>query len=340
MELVVADPSTATSSNNANFQSLFTKQNPNSGSLAFQDICMRLLKQNDDLRSGTKFVLKQFMLESGQMGQRSFQMLRTLEALKQENTTLKQAHNSQRIRMEQAVEDLQQKLTSAQKKLEEKDRQLMQFRQLHNTMTPQSPRGSNGGRPSSVESRRVSGGEGQQQRSMNMEPPLKGFMMQKEANERAKQLALEQPQRTPLLGGGAGTSSNHHQHQHHHNSHHSGRPQSDAGVAHHPSYMMAPASHHQSQQQQQRPYSTGSGGSGGNSSGIRRDLTSSSGYVFSGSSSSQQQQVSKRHRGQPPSNNARSMSPSQAFGSNHVVTSSAGRGPSNYFQQQGGYNRR
>lgn len=339
MELVVADPSTATSSNNANFQSLFTKQNPNSGSLAFQDICMRLLKQNDDLRSGTKFVLKQFMLESGQMGQRSFQMLRTLEALKQENTTLKQAHNSQRIRMEQAVEDLQQKLTSAQKKLEEKDRQLMQFRQLHNTMTPQSPRGNGGGRPSSVESRRVSGGEGQQQRSMNMEPPLKGFMMQKEANERAKQLALEQPQRTPLLGGGAGTSSNHHQHQHHHNSHHSGRPQSDAGVAHHPSYMMAPASHHQSQQQQ-RPYSTGSGGSGGNSSGIRRDLTSSSGYVFSGSSSSQQQQVSKRHRGQPPSNNARSMSPSQAFGSNHVVTSSAGRGPSNYFQQQGGYNRR
>jgi hypothetical protein len=314
MELVVADPSTATNSNNTNFQSLFTKQNANSGSLAFQDICMRLLKQNDDLRSGTKFVLKQFMLESSQVGQRSFQMLRTLEVLKQENTTLKQAHNSQKIRMEQAIEDLQQKLASAQKKLEEKDRQLMQFRQLHNTMTPASPRGN--GRPSSSEPRRVSG-EGQQQRSM--EPPLKGFMMQKEANERAKQLALEQPQRTPLLGG----TSNHH-----HNPDHSGRPQSDGA---HPSYMMAPATHHQIQQ---RPYSTDSGGSGGNS-GIRRDLTSNSGYVFSGSS---QQQVSKRYRGQPPpggmhQSDARSMSPSQAFGSN--VTSAAGRGPSNYFQQQG-----
>jgi hypothetical protein len=323
MELVVADPSTATSSKNVNFQSLFTKQNASSGSLAFQDICMRLLKQNDDLRSGTKFVLKQFMLESSQVGQRSFQMLRTLEALKQENTTLKQAHNSQRIRMEQAVEDLQQKLSSAQKKLEEKDRQLMQFRQLHNTMTPASPRGN--GRPSSGEPRHVSGDGQQQQRSM--EPPLQGFMMQKEANERAKQLALEQPQRTPLLGA----TSNHH-----HNPHHSGRPLSGGA---HPSYMMAPATHHQIPQ---RPYSTDSGGSGGNS-GIRRDLTSSSGYVFSGSSSSQQQ-VSKRHRGQPPPpggihpSNARSMSPSQAFGS-HGTSSAAGRGPSNYFQQQG-YSRR
>lgn len=335
MELVVADPSTATSSKNVNFQSLFTKQNADSGSLAFQDICMRLLKQNDDLRSGTKFVLKQFMLESSQVGQRSFQMLRTLEAIKQENTTLKQAHNSQRIRMEQAIEDLQQKLSSAQKKLEEKDRQLMQFRQLHNTMTPASPRGSSNGRPSSGDPRRVSV-EGQQQQQQqqqrSMEPPLKGFMIQKEANERAKQLALEQPQRNPLLGA---TSSI----QQHHNPHHSGGRPSSGGA--HPSYMMTPAMHHQIPQQ--RPYSTDSGGSGG----IRRDLTSSSAYVFSGSNSQQQQQVSKRHRGQPPppppggmhpGNNARSMSPSQAFG-NHGPSSAAGRGPSNYFQQQG-YSRR
>jgi hypothetical protein len=239
MELMVADPSSTTSTKTSNFQALFTKQNEAATSIAFQDLCTRLLKQNDDLRAGTKFLMKQFLVESSKQGQRSGQVVRTLESLKQEHTSLKQALNSQRMRYENAIENLQQQLTSTQKKLEEKDRQLMQFRRLHETMTPESTRGS------SNEPRRVSGaGMAHASSQRSPQPPMKGFMIQKEAQERAKQRALEAPQRNPVLGGHS----------------HSGIESYGTPVP-----------------TMQRPYSTDSGGSGG-----IRNLNASSGYAFSG----------------------------------------------------------
>jgi hypothetical protein len=347
MELIVADPtstSAGVASKRNNYQSLFTKQNASSQSLAFQDMCARLLTQNDDLRNGTKFLMKQFLLESSTVGLRSGNMVRELTKLKEENTSLKQTHNSQRMRMEEALGELQKKLVLANKKLEEKDRQLMQFRKLHDTMTPQSPHqqhhhGHHGG-GSSVGSnetpRRVSTSSG----NGHQEPPLKGFIMQKEANERAKQRTLEQAQqRTPIFGG---QPSHHHhqqqQQQHHHRSS-SSRQQSYIGGG------MMP--HHQ-QIPQQRPFSADSGGSGASSQ--IRDLNSSSGYAFTGSDrghphpsqqqqqQQQQQQHIKRRRGKSPSDNVRAgsypraMSPSAAF---TQQTQGGGRGPSSYFQQPG-----
>jgi hypothetical protein len=300
MELMVADPSSTTSTKTSNFQALFTKQNEAATSIAFQDLCTRLLKQNDDLRAGTKFLMKQFLVESSKQGQRSGQVVRTLESLKQEHTSLKQALNSQRMRYENAIENLQQQLTSTQKKLEEKDRQLIQFRRLHETMTPESPRGS------SNEPRRVSGaGMAQSVSQRSPQPPMKGFMIQKEAQARAKQLALEAPQRNPVLGGSANPYQQNY------------RPHSHSGTE---SYgTPAPT--------MQRPYSTDSGGSGG-----IRNLNSSSGYAFSGGNN-------KRGRGMTPEmsqrNNPRAMSPSQAFAVQPSGSYSTARGPANFFQQPG-----
>jgi hypothetical protein len=329
MELAVADPSTSKSTKTAAFQSYFTKQNAGAQGLAFQDVCARLLKQQDDLRCGTKFLMKQFLVESSRLGQRSSQIVQTLEGLKQEHTSLKQAHNSQRIRYEQAIETLQQQLASSQKKLEDKDRQLMQFRKLHDTMTPGSPHGSSSG------PRRVSG-EGvimqqpsqhsshqqhhqQQQQQQAPPPPMQGFMLQKEAQERAKQRALETPQRNPVLGAVANP--------YHQNN--NGRPHSYSGGS--APYATPVPAHHD---HHQRPYSTGSGGSGG-----IRNLSASAGYTFSGGVSN------KRRRGVSPSmtvrngnQNPRAMSPSQAFANQPPGSYSTGRGPSTFFQQ--GYSSR
>lgn len=144
--------------------------------------------------------MKQFLVETSKQGQRFQQILKAFETLKQEHTALKQAHNSQKMRYENAIEALQQQLASANKKMEEKDRQLYQFRKLHDQMTPESP---NQQHPP----RRVSGENGHSgsnvpdSRSHPQAPPMQGFMIQKEAQERARQRALEANQhRQPVLG--------------------------------------------------------------------------------------------------------------------------------------------
>lgn len=204
MELVVADPSAAQSSTKtSHFQSLFTKQNADSRTLPFQDLCARMLKQQDDCRAGTKFLMKQFLVETSKQGQRFQQILKAFETLKQEHTALKQSHNSQKMRYENAIETLQQQLASANKKMEEKDRQLYQFRKLHDQMTPESPIQQQ----QQQHSRRVSGENTHSgnnvpdSRSHPHAPPIQGFMIQKEAQERARQRALEANQhRQPVLG--------------------------------------------------------------------------------------------------------------------------------------------
>ena len=201
MELVVADPSAAQSSTKtAHFQSLFTKQNADSRTLPFQDLCARMLKQQDDCRAGTKFLMKQFLVETARQGQRFQQVLKAFETLKQEHTALKQSHNSQKMRYENAIESLQQQLASANKKMEEKDRQLYQFRKLHDQMTPESPNQQHP--PHRVSGENVHAANNvPDSRSRPQAPPMQGFMIQKEAQERARQRALEANQhRQPVLG--------------------------------------------------------------------------------------------------------------------------------------------
>jgi hypothetical protein len=207
MELVIADPPTnaiVASTKTSLFQNLFTKQNDQSRILSFQDLCAGTLRLQDDTRAGTKFLMKQFLIETSKQSQRFSQVLRALEGLKQEFTTLKQTHNTAKIRYDSAIEKLQAQLSSANKKLEEKDRQLYQFRKIHDTMTPESP--SNHHPHSSrtgEESRRVSNGSSTHvvPGSRQQAPPMRGFMIQKEEHERARNLAMEQgTTRPPIIG--------------------------------------------------------------------------------------------------------------------------------------------
>ena len=302
MELVIADPSNTNGTKSSNFQTLFTKQNKAAQSLAFQDLCSRVLKHYDDLRSGTKFLMKQFLMESSKQGQRSMQAIKSMENLKRENTSLKQLLNSERVKTEQTIESYQQQLTAAQRKIEGKEQQLMKFRSLHQTMTPESPRGRNN------EARRVSGeGMGVPQ------PPIKGFMIQKEAHERAKQRAMEPPQRAPVLGG--------HPHSH------SGR-QAQSYIS---QVNTMPQQRHSSSQQR-HPSSSRSHGSGGGSSVGIRDFTSSTQYAFSSGGNKRRRTPQERVQ------QARAMSPSQAFAAQPPGSYSTARGPASYFQQ--GYGRR
>lgn len=261
--------------------------------------------------------MKQFLVETTNQAKRFQQLYRAFDGLKQEHTALKQSTNTQKVRYEKALENMQQQLASANKKIEEKERQIYQFRKLHDRMTPESPShggGSGGGaRRVSTGSDRNSSGSDSRQAAINMippgsrlqhqqqqqqqPPPMQGFMIQKEAQERARQRALEAPhQRTPVLG------------------HRNGDGHGSGGRA----------PHHQ--QQPSNPYATPrSSGSHGSGSGGIRDLSASSGYAFSGG-------------GTGPTDNKRrrAMSPSQAFAMQPPGSYSVARGPSNYFQQQGG----
>ena len=206
MELVIADPPTTAALANTKtslFQNLFTKQTDQSRVLSFQDLCARALRLQDDTRAGTKFLMKQFLIETSTQSQRFSQLLRALEGLKQEFTTLKQTHNTSKIRYETAIEKLQTQLSSATKKLEEKDRQLYQFRKIHDTMTPASPSDHHHASRSGEESHRTSAGISAHvvPGSRQYAPPMRGFMIQKEEQERARHLAMEQgTTRPPIMG--------------------------------------------------------------------------------------------------------------------------------------------
>jgi hypothetical protein len=289
---VVADPSAKQSSAITCFQNIFTKQNPQSQSLSFQDLCANIMKRNDDLRAGTKFLMKQFLLDSSKQNARSSQTIKLLEQLRQENTSLKQAQNSQRMKYEQAIEKLQQQLHSTQQKLDEKEQQIMQFRRLHGSRAPKSPHHHG--------PRRVSGAGMPPTPNGNLraepKPPIQGFMIQKEAQERAKQRVLESPQyRRPIIGSHENGKENYEQSSHGH----------------------ADGCRGNRLQTPQRPYSGGTVGSGG-----IRNITSSSGFAFSGG----------MHK--KPRSSSGGASPSQAF-VNHQSGSYSVRSPSNAFQNRG-----
>lgn len=209
MEVAIADPpSTAGPLDNTKttmFQNLFTKQSSESRILPFQDLCARTLRQHDDTRAGTKFLMKQFLVETSKKGQKLSKIVRAFEQLKHEYTTLKQAHNTTKMRYEKMIDNFQTQLSVSNKKLEEKERQLHQFRKLHDSMTPESP--SNQVPHSSragTDARRVSNGSSSTHLvpgSRQQAPPMRGFMIQKEEQERARQRAMEHgTPRPPIMG--------------------------------------------------------------------------------------------------------------------------------------------
>jgi TolA-binding protein len=226
MELVVADPSTATEETLKNtFQTIFTKFSSSSNSLSHQEMCTRLLKSFDNERRTMRFLLKQFVVDASCRGQRSGGIARDLDQIKKEYTTLKQASSSQRIQLEQTIADLQHRVQALngtvqelQKKLDEKDIQITQFRQLYAAegmarVPSSSHSGGSGGK-------RGGGGAAvmypqhhgngfsrpvvSSSSAATPPPPLQGFVLQKQAREEARAQALGDMTRSRVIPVSAG----------------------------------------------------------------------------------------------------------------------------------------
>lgn len=229
MELVVADPSAATEETLKNtFQTIFTKFSPNSNSLSHQEMCTRLLKSFDNERRVIRFLLKQFVVDGNNRGQRSCGIARELEHFKKENTTLKQANGSQRIQLEQTIADLQHRVQALngtvqelQKKVDERDVQISQFRQLyaaegmarvpsssHGSGSGSGQRGGSGGGGGAYHHHQhVLGGSRPVVSSSSAAtppPPLQTFVLQKQAREQAKAQALGDMSRSRVIPVSAG----------------------------------------------------------------------------------------------------------------------------------------
>jgi hydroxylamine reductase (hybrid-cluster protein) len=111
MELVVADPSSASHETTKNsFQMLFTKNSASAKQLSQQEMCQRLLRNMDDNRRAARFLMKQFVVDSSTQASQSGNMGRAYEKLQEDFTQLKQATNSARLQADQTVADLQNRV--------------------------------------------------------------------------------------------------------------------------------------------------------------------------------------------------------------------------------------
>lgn len=327
-ELVVADATSATTEvMKISMQALFTKKS-SSSSLPFSDLCYSLIRQIDAVKLSTKFLLKQLLMDASAQGRQSGNTARAYEAMKHENTQLKQSLSTQKLEFQQLNANMQNRLQAReatvaelQHKIQSQEKLLHQFRQMHNgtTIVP----GSSNSAPSSRLGMDHSIDQGQTMNSgSHQKPPLKGFMMQKEARERAQHEAIHAQRAPSVLGrsmpnqpmkrsNSFGTERMPHSHGHHAN--------------------ITPI------QLGSRPFSSKSEGSGPGTPRIR-DLSTSAGYRFTSSSGTWQgsQHINKKRRGTPSSIGGspsvhQGMSPNTAFALNNGHYS--GRGPTQYFHQ-------
>ena len=253
-------------------QAMFSKKN-SGGYLPHAELCQSLIRQIDASKQNTKFLLKQLLVETHKQSKGNAGAIRAQEHLKSENTQLKQTISSQRLQYEQSIQDLQNKLKARENHIGELKQLLDKFHKHY------------GGKGSSDYS--VGGGShlsapahhmvpNSSSGRSNQEPPLRGIMAQRKANEMASQNAMN--------GGNIGSR----------------KPFMNS---------MNDMNRGRSPGGNYRPYSGCSVGSGSSGQSRIRDLTATSGYNFSGASN--QQPLNKRRRGTPGSNNA--MSPTTAF---------------------------
>ncbi|KAL3808221.1 hypothetical protein ACHAXA_011289, partial [Cyclostephanos tholiformis] len=276
-ELVVAD-SNGSNSMKSNMQALFSKKSV-SGYLQFQDMCEGLIQQIDYTKLNTKFLLKQLIIESRKAGRSNVAAAKAHEALKAENTHLKQMNSSLRLQYEQTINDLQNKLKAREGTVSELNQMLNNFQKIHGAR-------AGGGGGSGVAAPRMvphsssvslSSGRGS-------EPPLRGLMAQREANMKAQQNVMNGV-KPPFM--------------HNLNANRSKSP----GTTFHPFSSSNSGG------------SIGTGTLGSNAPRIR-DLSANTGYHFNGMAN---QNMNKRRRGGTPTLQGTptlAMSPNTAFALN------------------------
>jgi hypothetical protein len=130
-ELVVANPPTPDQAKQAAYRRIFVKNSSESKCLHMKDVWDKIQQQSQMYREGTKFALRQFLKENIYQVRRSMHIQHTLQAMKGEQTNLKQEINKGR----ETEEGYKQQLLAARQKIEDKDRQIAQFRKMVNSRT-------------------------------------------------------------------------------------------------------------------------------------------------------------------------------------------------------------
>ena len=179
-------------------QALFSKKS-SGGYLPYADLCQSLIRQIDCSKQSTKFLLKQLLVESHKETRRSIIAVRSHDALKAENTQLKQLNSSQRLQYEQTINDLQNKLKAREGTIAELNKMLDQFRKYHGGGGSDAFSCNNSvTAPLMVPN--SSSGHADRGQSGREEPPLRGLMAQREANKVAQQIAMN-GRKQPFLNG-------------------------------------------------------------------------------------------------------------------------------------------
>lgn len=274
----------------AGYQTLFTRLSSKmQGALPLSDLCYSAIKQLDASKQSIKFVLKQLLLESTNAKKKIFSLQRAHEQLKKEATKWKQSHSTEKLQLEKINNELQQRLQSRDatirelnEKLAEQERMLNQFQKLHG---PQNSLGrsqiTNSANAAGITSSRsfhqFNDERGQQQSQRLSQPPLQGFIMQKEARDQQRQESYTAARQPRIIVGRPTHSSSNMSHQ------------ASVQLTHHTSdsaLMMLPPDRLNTIHNQQRPFSTMSGSSSASLSNTPRirDLSSRSEFVFTSSS--------------------------------------------------------
>lgn len=301
---MIADPPAQSDATRvSSYRNLLTKTASRGGgggdALPLQDVCYRLLKQQDDVKATTKLALKQCMVHANRRETHFRRLRQSHDLLRSQLASSKQSWQSQNTQ-------LQQELKITRKKLEEKTRQVEQFQNLHShimvTPTSTSATGNSRGNSSTPGSgppfregamrghhnHAAAANNSNTPHNHGRITPFKSFAIQQEAQEMARQRAAAASPR-PMLG------------------------------------LAGPSSHGSN-----NPYSRGPGGRTSNHSGYH-----SSGSVGSGGSNGRnplaRSPISSTAYGNSDKRRRPTMSPSQAFGVQPVsnIYGAAHRHPSN-----------
>ena len=282
-EVVVADVS-AKPIQPTNFQGLFTKRDPRSKSVTLKDLCQELTRHQQEAQTMTRFVTCQLMRGLSLLGRKFQRAQHLLLALRQENTSLKQTINNQKVQYEEDMNaqktQYEKTLNKIQKQLDEKETLLVKFRNVH-ASRPATPRTGIRGDAQGMHSM------GHQAQYEN---PFKRQRIKEKLEEEERRQALRHQPRPPLGVQKSNTARNV-----------IGRRPTSNELSH-------GSSHPHSQQQ------LGARGPNGHSVGIRQNLGPSSPFSFSGGSGGSGGRNKRRRHQSTHSNYDNGLSPSQAFG--------------------------
>ena len=191
-----ADDNGPRETNEANYQCLFNK--PSSQPvLTFQQMASRFFQLQDSVKLGAKCLLSQLMLEANRLNVANMKLSRESNGLKKHLEQAKIGFNKLKMHFKSQKAEYDRKITMLNKKVEEKEEQLMKFRQIHSDRTT-SPR--------VVQTRHRHHHAGPPQVSGHNsvhqpEPPLRGLLERTAANDQ-RDLGLNSQRNRPIIGGG------------------------------------------------------------------------------------------------------------------------------------------